>query len=104
VRAILAVIVAGVLLGLWLAFGWRKARRSRARRAEVQKLLELAAKDGTLTPAMLQAALGWDKEKAETALSGMSKDGLAQFDVDESGAPVYRVEQKALEARKHRGW
>lgn len=103
-RGIWLVIFAGVLVGLWFAFGWKRGRGRRRRKAEVQKLLALAAKDGTLTTAMIQAALGFDKEAADRALTDLRKDGLAEFDVDESGAPVYRVSKDAIEARKHKGW
>ena len=58
----------------------------------------------TLTPAMIQAALGMEKAEADAALTRLRQDGLAEFDVDESGTPVYRVQKGALEARKHKGW
>ncbi len=102
-RGLWGVIFAGIVIGLVFAFGWMRSSRRRRRR-EVQKLLALAAKEGTLTPAMLQAALGYSKEGAEKALGRMRSEGLAQFDVNDSGEPVYRVEQAAMEARKHRGW
>jgi hypothetical protein len=94
-----------VVLGLWFAFGWRaKWLQKKMRRAEVQKLLALAAKDGMLTPAMIQASLGMDKKEADEALTDLRKEGLAEFDVDENGAPVYRVSKDAVQARKHKGW
>jgi hypothetical protein len=102
-RAMWFIIIAGVLLGLWFVFGVGR-RKSRRNKAEVQKLLALAAKDGTLTPAMIQAALGMEKEEADAALTRLRQDGLAEFDVDESGTPVYRVQKGAIEARKHKGW
>ena len=102
-RAILLVILGGILMGLWIAFGIRGGARRR-RKAEVQKLLALAAQEGTLTPAMIQASLGWSKEKADAQLTRLRQDGLAEFEVDEAGAPRYRVDPAALEARKHKGW
>ena len=98
------VILAGVMLGLWFAFGWRAKRRQKLKLAEVQKLLALAEKDGLLTPAMIQAALGVEKAQADDALTDLRKEGLAEFEVDENGAPVYRVSKDAVAARKHKGW
>jgi hypothetical protein len=103
IKAIWLVLVAGVLLGLWFAFG-RALTAGRRKKREVQKLLALAAAEGTLTPQMIQAALGYSKEKADKALAGLRKEGLAEFDVDGTGSPVYRVDPKAIEARKGRGW
>jgi hypothetical protein len=103
VRGLWLVIIAGVLIGLWVAL-WPRFGRRRRHRLEVQKLLALAAKDGTLTPAMLQASMGLSKEDAEGQLVELRKEGLAEFDVDEEGKPRYRVDPNAIEARKNKGW
>jgi DNA-binding IclR family transcriptional regulator len=73
-------------------------------RTEAQKLLALAAKEGTLTTAQIQAALGLSKKEADEALTNLRREGLAEMDLDEAGAPIYRVQQAALEARKNKGW
>ena len=100
-KVVWLLLVAGVVLGLWLFFGGRGRRRHKA---EVQKLLALAAKEGTLTTAQIQAALGLSKKDADDALTHLRQEGLAELDLDETGAPVYRVQQAAIEARKHKGW
>jgi len=102
-RALLLVILGGIFIGIWFAVV-RKLRAGRRHQSEVQKLLKLAAAEGTLTPAQIQAALGYSKEKADAALLRLRQEGLAEFDVDESGAPRYRVAQGAIEARKNKGW
>jgi len=91
------IFFAAVLAGA--AFSWisavRGARRAE-RSAEVQKLLALAAGDGTLTPAMIVAGMGMSKDEADAALLMLRESGVAEFDVDEHGTPVYRVAKGAL--------
>jgi hypothetical protein len=95
---LLIVVLFVVLLAL---LAGRSAIKKSAQ-SEVQKLLKLA-KDGTLSAPQLIAS-GYDKQGAESALKRLRDLGLAEFDVDESGAPVYRVQKAALEAQKHKGW
>ena len=93
------MVGAGVLL-------FRNALRAGKRaeeKAEVHKLLVLAGEHGTLAPPQLIAA-GYSKEEAADALKLLKQSGLAEFDVDDTGTPVYRLHKSALEARKRKGW
>ena len=95
----LAILAACVAL-------WRSAQKTVAKnreRAEVQKLLAMVGDQGTLATPQLVAA-GYTREEAEEALKRLQDSGVAQFDVDETGTPVYRVHQAALEARKRKTW
>ena len=47
---------------------------------------------------------GVSKDEAEKQLVELRNEGLAQFDVDENGTPVYRVDPGAIAARKNKGW
>ncbi len=102
-RVFWLAILGGVMLGLWLFFGWSRARRRRLKAAEVQKLVALAEKDGLLTEAMVQAALDLPKADAARALTQLSEEGVTEADVDERGAPVFRVNKGALSPRKDKG-
>jgi hypothetical protein len=56
-----------------------------------RKLLALARGTGVLTVAQVVAELSLTSDEAKAALTQLSKDGLAEFDVDAEGAPIYRV-------------
>jgi hypothetical protein len=104
VRVFWLAIFGGVMLGLWLFFGWSRARKRRKlNAAEVQKLLALAAKEGTLTEAMIQAAMDVPKADAAAALADLRDAGLGEAGLDENGAEVFRVNQSAVDARKNKG-
>ncbi len=82
------IIVAGAAV-VW----WGQRRAVRDARVEVsRKLLALAQKSGKLTVAQVVASLSLTSEEATAALTQLSRDGLAQFDVDEQGATIYRVQ------------
>jgi hypothetical protein len=70
--------------------------------SEQQKLIALGAESGTLTATRVVVALGWTKEEADAALTRLRASGLAEFDVDEAGAPVYRLSKDALAARREK--
>lgn len=56
-----------------------------------RKLLALAQGTGFLTVPHVVAELSLTGEEAKAALTRLSRDGLAEFDVDAEGAPIYRV-------------
>jgi hypothetical protein len=56
-----------------------------------RKLLSLAQGAGFLTVAQVVAELSLTSDEAKAALTELSRDGLAEFDVDAEGAPIYRV-------------
>lgn len=98
---LLLILLLLVLVIVW--FATRGGQRKK-RDAEVQKLLAMAAKHGSsLSPPQLMAN-GYTKEEAEAALMHLRSEGLAEFDVDEHGQPVYRVSKTAVEARSRKGW
>ena len=72
-----------------------RARKQATRDTTValdSKLLALAqGTGGVLTVAHVVAALSLTSDEAKAALSQLSRDGLAEFDVDAEGAPIYRV-------------
>jgi hypothetical protein len=57
------------------------------------KLIELGQATGTLTVAQVVAKLSITADEANEALKGLTRDGIAQFDVDDTGAPIYRVQK-----------
>ena len=83
----LAIIAAGALL-FWRAqvLATRELNIARNR-----KLVALAQKSGTLTAAQVELALALTSAEANRALSHLVQEGLAQFDVDAEGAPIYKV-------------
>ncbi len=88
----LAIIAAGALL-FWRAqvLAVRQLNIERNR-----KLVALAHKSGTLTAAQVELALALTAAEANRALSHLVQEGLAQFDVDADGAPVYKVAKVEL--------
>jgi hypothetical protein len=56
-----------------------------------RELLALAQGTGFLTVPQVVAALALTGDEAKAALTQLSRDGLAEFDVDAEGAPIYRV-------------
>jgi hypothetical protein len=76
------------------AFLWIRANRQSSRNRRVtldRKLLSLGQESGALTVAQVVAGLQLTSEEATAALTQLTRDGLAQFDVDAEGAPIYRV-------------
>jgi hypothetical protein len=68
----------------------QRSKRSRMVSLD-RRLLALAQGTGILTVPHVVAALSLTSDEAKAALSQLSKDGLAEFDVDAEGAPIYRV-------------
>jgi len=85
----ISVITLGLAAWLYLRAGRMAARARRVE--ESRKLLALAGEPGTLTAAQVMSALALTREEAEAALTRMSREGLARFDIDAEGTPIYRV-------------
>jgi hypothetical protein len=65
---------------------------TRDRRVALEKeLLYLAQPSGTLTVAQVIARMSLTSDEAKAALVQLEADGLAEFDVDAEGMPLYRV-------------
>ncbi len=63
-----------------------------------RKLLLLAQETGRLNAAEVVAGLSLTREEADAALTKLARDGLAELDLDENGAPVYRVQKVHVRA------
>jgi len=91
VREVAPIALVMLAVGVFLLI---QVQRRVARRRKIslnRKLLELAQATGTLTVPQVVAGLSLTGDEAKAALTGLSHDGLAQFDIDAEGAPVYRV-------------
>ena len=91
------LVIAG---GAWLIWSASTGDKRRAAALEQQKLLALASEGGTLSSPRIVAALGFSKEEADAALGRLRHNGLVELDLDEAGAPVYRVSKDALAGRQ----
>ncbi len=101
----LAIFFLGVVgLGGWMVATATRSSKARVQAAEQQKLLALVNEGGTLNSPAIQVALGWTKEEADEALTRLRQSGLAELDLDEGGAPVYRVNKDALAVRQRKAW
>lgn len=95
------LLMIGGAVAIWLSA--QRADSKRRERNEVQRLLAMVGDQGTLAAPQLVAA-GYTKEEADAALQRLREAGVVQFDVDDTGTPVYRVHAAALEARKRKTW
>ena len=86
--------------GAWLIWSASTGDKRRAAALEQHKLLALASEGGTLSSPRIVAALGFSKEEADAALGRLRHNGLVELDLDEAGAPVYRVSKDALAGRQ----
>ena len=68
----------------------QRSRRDQAVALE-GRLISLGQATGVLTVAHVVAALSLTSDEAKAALTLLTRDGLAEFDVDAEGAPIYRI-------------
>lgn len=94
-RSLPAVVIFGASIAGGISLGVRAQKlAARARSVALnRKLVALAQKTGTLTPAQVEVSLSMTADEAAAALSHLSSQGLAQFDLDAEGVPVYRVQK-----------
>jgi ABC-type multidrug transport system fused ATPase/permease subunit len=81
----------GLAAAGWLFYHAAQRSGRDARVALSQKLLALGRATGTLTVAQVIASLSLTKQEASDALTQLSRDGLATFEVDSEGSPLYRI-------------
>lgn len=89
--SLLPICVLTLGLAAWLYLRATRLAERAARAEQGRKLLALADASGALTAAQVMNALALPQEEAEAALTRLARDGLAAFEVDAAGTPVYRV-------------
>ncbi|MBS2022831.1 MAG: hypothetical protein JST92_10495 [Deltaproteobacteria bacterium] len=90
-----ALMVLGVGIGGFYLFLHARKRDARDEQVALTgRLLALAEKsNGALSVAQVVAALSLTADEARAALTQLSRDGLATFEVDEQGTAIYRVQK-----------
>jgi hypothetical protein len=89
--SLLPIFAVMLAAGVFLFVHAQRRQRRDQRVALEGRLLALAQGSGILTVPHVVVALSLTSEEAKAALSQLSKDGLAEFDVDAEGAPIFRV-------------
>ena len=97
--AVFVPMISGAI-ALWIHAARRSARDARVERN--RRLLELGRKSGTLTVADVVVGLSLTSEEANAALTQLSRDGLAQFEVDGEGASIWKLAHLSGETKRER--